>query len=412
MRAFLANRAWKEGSCETMTGARRIRLRIRKWRTSRLWAPFAVGVMLGASALLVQLIAADLRQQPGAGTMRSAQQKQEEGAAFERAAEGRDAAAGGVRERPGNPPPEEGSGAAKGGAADELGDVVVRVYITGENRVERVPLETYVRGVVAGEMPPDFELEALKAQAIAARTYIVRRLELRDRSGMPVRNADVTDTPVHQVYVPLKKLGQTMDKESREKYMAVLDKATEETKGEIVTFRGEPIEAVFFSTSNGYTENSEDYWQEEIPYLRSVPSPWDVDLSPDYKETVTMTLKEFYGKLGISSGREPGKPSIKVLERTDGKRIAEIRIEGRTYSGREVREKLGLASSQFTWKVEGDSIAITTYGYGHGIGMSQWGANGMAKEGRNALDILAYYYTGAEVVQASKLANLSEDRRL
>ncbi|WP_435167175.1 stage II sporulation protein D [Paenibacillus glycanilyticus] len=284
-------------------------------------------------------------------------------------------------------------------------ETYITVYLTKEQRTERVTLETYVRGVVAGEMPADFSLEALKAQAIAARTYIVRRLELNDRSGMPATGAasraDVTDTIDHQIYISLDKLKELWPQDEQESRMAKLNKAVSDTRGEVITYEGEPIQAVFFSTSNGYTENSEQYFQEELPYLRSVASPWDKQLSPRYQETVKLRLSDFYARLGLAGKK---KPVIRVLDKTAGNRIADIRIDGKTYTGREVREKLGLASSEFTWKLDGDEIEITTFGYGHGVGMSQWGANGMAEEGKSAEQIVTYYYTGTKVEQASKLA--------
>lgn len=281
----------------------------------------------------------------------------------------------------------------------------VGVYVTKDKRIERVPLEMYVRGVVAAEMPADFELEALKAQAIAARTYIIRRIELGDRSGMPeeAAHADVTDTQEHQVYVPLTGLVNIWPKNKRAANLSKLTEAVKETEGQLITYKGEPIQAVFFSTSNGYTENSEDYWQQEIPYLRSVASPWDEAISPRYKETVKLSLSTFYAKLGMKQGTD--KPAINIVKRTEGNRIDTISIGGTTFTGREVREKLALASSQFTWKIKGSTISITTYGYGHGVGMSQWGANGMAEEGATAEKILAHYYSGTQIQQASKLSS-------
>ena len=279
------------------------------------------------------------------------------------------------------------------------------MYLTKEKRIEKVPLEIYIRGVLAGEMPINFEPEALKAQAIAARTYIVRRLASGDRSGLPVEGADVTDTTVHQVYVPLDRLLNRWNDTEREENLAKLNRAIEETRGEIVTYEGNPIEALFFSTSNGYTENSEDYWNASLPYLRSVSSPWDRKISPEYKDTTAMPLTVFYQKLGLSG--KTTAASLRVLDTTEGRRIRELAAGSRTFSGREVREKLGLPSSQFTWKISGKQIEITTYGYGHGVGMSQWGADGMAKNGSTAYEILSHYYTGTQVVKATSLPKMS-----
>lgn len=302
--------------------------------------------------------------------------------------------------------PQQEAEAERDAALDATGENAlqadpIRVYITKENRVETVPLETYVQGVLAGEMPIDFEIEALKAQAIAARTYIVRRLKLGNDKETQAKQADVLDTTQHQVYVPLAKLEQRWEGEAKEQNLAKLKQAADETKGQIMTYEGEPIEAAFFSTSNGYTENSEDYWEQPLPYLRSVASPWDEGLSPRYEESVVVEKDEFYRKLGLSGKSASKKLSIKVMERTAGNRIKTVSINGSRFSGREVRERLGLASSQFSWKIQKDKVTITTYGFGHGVGMSQWGANGMALEGRTAEQILQHYYTGAVVEQAS-----------
>ncbi|SDS97429.1 stage II sporulation protein D [Paenibacillaceae bacterium GAS479] len=325
------------------------------------------------------------------------------------------AAAGSGAPAGGNVPPDVSPTAPPGGSVlsrtvkkqtalplpGALDRMTVRVYLTAEKRVEKVPMELYVRGVIAGEMPVSFEPEALKAQAIAARTYLVKRLASGDRSGMPVKNADVTDTTAHQVYVPLDKLLDRWSGKDREVNLAKLNAAVQETRGQIITYEGKPIEALFFSTSNGYTENSEDYWGSSLPYLRSVASPWDKKISPEFKETTSMSLAAFYQKLGIS-GKTPPK-SLRVLDTTDGKRIREMTAGSKVFTGRQMREKLGLASTQFTWKIEGKEIEITTYGYGHGVGMSQWGADGMAKSGSTAYQILSHYYTGTEVVRTASL---------
>lgn len=286
----------------------------------------------------------------------------------------------------------------------------VHVYLTSERAIETVTLEQYVRGVLAAEMPIDFELEALKAQAIAARTYIVRRLAEQDLSGVPVKGAQVTDTVTHQAYISQKKLGTKWDKTSASRNLARLNRAVEETRGMVMTYQGKPIQALFFSTSNGYTENSEDYWNFRLPYLRSVASPWDRRIAPHFQETVKLPLKDFLNKLDAKSSSitvsSINAATLKVLATTQGRRIKEIRIGNRIFTGREVREKLGLRSSQFTWRIQGDEIHITTYGNGHGVGMSQWGANGMAQEGAAAEVILQHYYTGVAFQQASKIAAL------
>lgn len=275
--------------------------------------------------------------------------------------------------------------------------VMVPVYLSGQKKVEQFPLEYYVRGVLAAEVPIEFQPEALKAQAIATRTYIVRRLLDRDHSNVPDQAALVTDQTAHQVYMSVEEMKEKWRDADFRKNLAKLNEAVNQTRGLIMTYRKQPIEAAFFSTSNGYTENSEDYWSEYLPYLRSVASPWDENLSPKFTATVTYNLKDFTKKLGVSWSTREAVPLIRVLEMTKGHRIKTIQIKGRIFSGREVREKLDLNSSEFTWKVGKDQIEITTYGYGHGVGMSQWGADGMAETGKTAREILAYYYQGIQI---------------
>lgn len=284
-------------------------------------------------------------------------------------------------------------------------EVVIPVYLSKTKQVEQIPMEQYVMGVVAAEMPIEFELEALKAQALAARTYITRRIAARDFSNVPVENAWVTDTVTHQAYLSQQDLKNKWKDEAVYKAnMEKLQRAVNETKGEILLHNNKPIEAFFFSTSNGYTENSEDYWNTPAPYLRSVESPWDVQLSPKYKTTVSFPMKDLEAKLGVSHiTQDEGKLGMKVLEQTEGHRVKSVRIGGKTFSGKKVREKLGLKSSQFEWAWKGTEVEITTYGFGHGVGMSQYGADGMAKEGKKAEEIVKYYYKGVEVGKTGSL---------
>ncbi|MDB4866873.1 MAG: spoIID, partial [Cohnella sp.] len=151
--------------------------------------------------------------------------------------------------------------------------ISVHVYLTGEQRIETVPLETYVRGVVAAEMPTGFESAALEAQAMAARTYIVRRLLEHDNSNVPVQGAEVTDTQTHQVYRAISEMQQLRSRNPQAWRKA--DDAVRNTQGQVITYQGRPIQALYFSASNGYTENSEDVFPFALPYLRSVASPWE-----------------------------------------------------------------------------------------------------------------------------------------
>lgn len=282
--------------------------------------------------------------------------------------------------------------------------IPINVYRTATKTIETLPIESYIEGVVAAEMPAEFELEALKAQALAARTYIVRRLQERSFNDVP-KGAVVLDTVQHQVFID--------DKQQRERWgeqyawkSKKIQQAVLATAGEVLTYGGKPIDATFFSTSNGYTENADEYWAEKIPYLKSVPSPWDSE-SPRYLQKTTIPLVEFEQKLGVrldtpamqgNSGRW-----YTVLSETTGKRVGKVRVGDKEFSGRELRERLGLNSTAFSMQLKSNGVEITTNGYGHGVGMSQWGANGMAKAGKSAEQIVKYFYQGIALENYGKM---------
>jgi stage II sporulation protein D len=281
--------------------------------------------------------------------------------------------------------------------------VVVPVYLSKEKRIAKLPLEEYVRGVVAAEMPVTFELEALKAQALVARTYIMRRIAKGDFSHVPA-GAYVTDTVQHQAHLTEQELKDRWGTIRAQLNLSKINEAVNATKGQILVYEGEPINATFFSTSNGYTENSEDYWNATEPYLRSVASPWDTQ-SPKFMKTVRVRIDDFERRLGVRLSKSSLKNNsfMKVIAQSEGKRIAKVKVGGKTLTGREIREKLELASSHFSWKVDGDEIIFTTKGYGHGVGMSQYGAQGMALEGKSYKEIVKHYYRGVDVVPMDKI---------
>lgn len=276
--------------------------------------------------------------------------------------------------------------------------VEVAVYRTASRAMETLPIEDYVVGVVAAEMPADFEMEALKAQALTARTYIVKQMLTQNTVGLP-EGADTADTELHQVYKNETELRNLWKTDYSWKIKKIKD-AVGQTAGQILTYDGEPITATFFSTSNGFTENSEDYWSNSFPYLRSVESPWDKS-SPKFSDQKVFTIAEFESKLGVKL--ENKKSVGTITERTAGQRVAKVKINSKELTGKEIREKLGLKSSDFTWTVKGDSIVINTKGYGHGVGMSQFGANGMAESGKNYQEIVKHYYKGVEITASDTM---------
>ncbi|MFT8320422.1 MAG: stage II sporulation protein D [Bacillus sp. (in: firmicutes)] len=277
--------------------------------------------------------------------------------------------------------------------------VEVAVYREEKKTIEQLDLDEYVLGVVASEMPADFKPEALKAQALTARTYIVKKMENGGSIDLP-DGAVVGDSIKYQVYKnrnELKKIWKASDYNWK---IRKIEEAVAATSGKILTYDGQPIDATFFSTSNGYTENSSAIWSNDIPYLTSVESPWDTK-SPKYEGKEVLSVPAFEQKLGVNltNSQEVGQ----IIERTAGKRVAKVKINGKVLTGIEIREKLNLKSTDFEWVRKGDSIIITTQGYGHGVGMSQYGANGMALEGKTYKDIVKHYYKGVQVTDANKL---------
>ncbi|WP_299093452.1 stage II sporulation protein D [uncultured Metabacillus sp.] len=273
--------------------------------------------------------------------------------------------------------------------------VSVPVYRSQLEKTENIPLEEYVIGVVASEMPAEFETEALKSQALAARTYITKRLINNETLGTPKGSGSiVTDTQGHQVYKSPQELKELWGDDYTWK-MEKITEAVAATQGKILTYENQPIDASFFSTSNGFTENSEAYWQEAIPYLKSVESPWD-EKSPKFYDQMVISIKEFENKLGVNIDKSIGK----ITALTPGKRVAKVEVGGKEFTGREVRDALGLKSSDFTWEIKGDSVVIETKGFGHGVGLSQYGANFMAEDGKKYTEIVAHYYKGTKVSAA------------
>ena len=265
---------------------------------------------------------------------------------------------------------------------------IVRVKREKKNVIEKIPLENYVMGVLSGEMPTTFPMEALKAQAVAARTYVLRKIEYAKN-----QEYDVVDTVTNQVYYSNDELKERWKKEYNEK-INLIQKAVLETKGEYLTYQGQIVNAFFFSTSTGYTENCEEVFQENLPYLRSVKSDWEKDISPVFEDSKTFTIQEFYEKLNLDSNFNF---SIQVTKTTSTGRVKEIQINGKLFLASDVTKALGLRSSFFEITKNDNQIIIHTKGFGHGVGMSQYGAYGMAKNGSNYQEILKYYYQGVDI---------------
>jgi len=264
---------------------------------------------------------------------------------------------------------------------------IVRVYREKTGVIDNVPIEEYLVGVLAGEMPISFELEALKAQAVASRSYVMKQIEKNIN-----KEYDVVDTVMNQVYLDKNYLMSVWN----ESYIDNINKiklAVLSTRGEYLSYNGKIAEAMFFSTSPGITENSEEIFVSSEPYLRSVSSTWD-EISPVYTTTTTYTLTEFYNILNI-----PYKEilNIEIIDKTSTGRIKKLKINGNEMSSNFVCSKLELKSTYFEIIQDGSKVIIKNKGYGHGVGMSQYGAQGMAKNGYTYDEILKHYYQNIEI---------------
>ncbi len=265
-------------------------------------------------------------------------------------------------------------------------NMIIRVKRSSGN-IEKIPFEDYIVGILAGEMPVSFHSEALKAQAVAARTYAMKKMALNVNNDY-----DVVDTVANQVYLDIGYLKDAW----QDKYVSninILKTAVLETYGEYLEYKGEVIEAFFFSTSTGKTENSEDIFGTYLPYLRSVDSTWD-NISPVYEEKNYYTLKEFYDALDLEFSTVL---NISVKKTTSTGRIKEIVINNKKFTGSEIAVSLGLRSSYFKIFQDNNTVIINTKGYGHGVGMSQYGAEAMSENGYTYEQILKYYYQGVEI---------------
>ncbi|MEG6585109.1 stage II sporulation protein D [Dendrosporobacter sp. 1207_IL3150] len=282
-------------------------------------------------------------------------------------------------------------------------DVPIHVYLHEQDRIVTMSLEEYVKGVVAAEMPAEFDQEALKAQALAARTYAVKNMLVFGGSGLADKpGADVsTDHRVSQAWSDEVSLKTKWGPFKYEQYWKKISQAVEATSGEVITYNGEPINALFHSTSGEKTASSKEVWGFDYPYLQSVACKWDQG-SPRYTETKQLALSDIEQRLGADAGvvaaAKSGDTSlVKILELTGSGRVDKVRIGSKTLTGIEMREKLELRSTNFTAELKGDKLIFKTIGYGHGVGLCQYGANGMAKEGRDYRQIITYYYTGVAI---------------
>lgn len=260
----------------------------------------------------------------------------------------------------------------------------ILVYDDKSDKVISLPLEEFLVGVVCAEMPASYEIEALKAQAVAARSYILNK---SDKNIPEHKGASVCTNPAHcQAY----KNPESQDSKWRKKYLKKIRKAVYSTEGEYLSYGGTAALACFSAVSSGKTESAGDIWGSDVPYLKSVDSSGDKNYS-DFKTEKSISVSDFMAQLDISSS-EIGK-----IERSKGGSVKTVSIGKKTFSGSEIRAAFSLPSANFTIAQNGDRITLTALGKGHGVGMSQFGANEMAKQGKKYTEILLHYYSNVTI---------------
>lgn len=247
-----------------------------------------------------------------------------------------------------------------------------------------IELEEYIIGVVAGEMPASFSMEALKAQACASRTYAMYKMK-------NLNNYVLSTTINDQVYLTIDEMKKKWGNDFNYYYDRV-KRAVDETKGEVITYNDDLIISYYFAISNGYTDNAMNVFNENRSYLVSVDSSWDKNYQA-YSSNRTMLKSTFCNRLGLAFG----DVNIGNVVRDTNNYVRSININGRTFTGKEVFNKLALKSMDFEISVNGDKVIIKTLGFGHGVGMSQYGAEGMAKQGYTYENILKHYYQNTEI---------------
>lgn len=269
--------------------------------------------------------------------------------------------------------------------------VALPVLVRMGQTVTREDMDTYLTGVVLAEMPASFEPEALKAQAVAARTYARKAWETGGKHG----DGSVCQDPACcQAYISQEDyFAQGGTEEGLEKVQT----AVAQTSGYVLTYEGNLIEATYFSCSGGSTEAAQAVWGTDYPYLQAVESPGE-DAAVHDRDTVSFSLANFQKALGLSL---EGTPTgwFREVRYTEGGGVEAMTIGEKSFTGTQLRALLGLRSTAFSVEVREDTIVITTRGYGHRVGMSQYGADAMAVQGKNFQEILAHYYQGTELTR-------------
>ena len=306
---------------------------------------------------------------------------------------------------------EPDGGAVREQSAQGQKDGGVQLAVKNGDAVEIMALDVYLQGVVRGEMPASFELEALKAQAAAERTYIYYQLAAGRKEAHP--NADVcTDPSCCNAWLS--------EEAAREKWGGDFDgwesrieEAVAATDGQVALYDGQPILAVFHSSSAGKTAEAGDVWSGDVPYLRSVDSPEGEETVPNYYSAAEFTaaeakalLAQAHPELTFSGGPDKW---FGAVEKDESGRVGTVEVCGAPLRGVEVRRIFSLRSACFTIDAAADRVTFRVTGYGHGVGMSQYGANELARQGRTWQEILLWYYADITIGPAPETVQTAEN---
>ena len=272
------------------------------------------------------------------------------------------------------------------------------IFVHTGTEIEEIDLEDYLVGVVLSEMLPSFHEEALKAQAVAARTFALHQKK-RKHGEFDLCN----DSSCCQAWTDINNMKDKLG-DSFERYWMKAEKAVNDTKGEVMTYNGDLIEAVYFSCSGGRTESAVAVWGTDVPYLRSVASSGEEQASK-FKTTVEVDLKTFHDRILSENDRadlpEGSLKWIGEIKRSEGGGVERVKIGGQFFAGSQLRKLFGLASTNFTMQQSERCVTFSVSGYGHRVGMSQYGANAMAERGKTYQEILQHYYTGVTIKNCS-----------
>jgi stage II sporulation protein D len=271
----------------------------------------------------------------------------------------------------------------------------IRILDEGSGEVVTVPLNDYVIGAVMAEMPASFPEEALKAQAAAVRTYAIRAVVKAEGDTYDISNASGEFIPYWN-----EAQGRAFYTDGYEEALERISAAVEAVSDTAIVYNNEPIAALYHSTSPGRTESANNVWGGTLPYLQSVTSPGD-ELSPFYKETVIVTEKELKARLSTEANAVfTGDPDnwIEIKTRSEADTVLSLRAGDKLITGQEFREIFGLKSAAFYVSISAGNFYIVTNGYGHGAGLSQYGAKAMAEDGKTWQEIVLHYYSNVEIV--------------